>query len=121
MGEDSILLSIKKLLGIDRNYNVFDQDIIIHINSVFGILHQLGLSGDTTFGPFYIRGEEETWNDFLTDERYLEMVKSYMYLRVKLLFDPPDSGVLHEAVERQISEMEWRINIELEGGGFYEC
>lgn len=122
MGEDrSILLSIKKLLGMDSNYNAFDTDLVIHINSVFGILHQLGLNSNSTYGPFYIRGEEEKWEDFLVDERYLEMVKSYIYLRVKLLFDPPDSGVLHEAVERQIAELEWRINIELEGGGFYGC
>lgn len=118
MGE-SILLSIKKLLGLDRNYNAFDQDIIIHINSVFGVLHQIGLSDEETFGPFAIHGEEETWDMFIKDPRYLEMIKSYIYLKVKLLFDPPNSGVLHEAVERQIAEFEWRINIEVEGGG--EC
>lgn len=117
MGENSILISIKKLLGLDRNYNAFDMDIIIHINSVFGILDQLGLRNEAYDGPFYIRGEEETWTDFLTDPMYLEMVKSYIYLRVKLLFDPPNSGVLHEAIERQIAEMEWRLNIQLEGCG----
>lgn len=116
MGEESILLSIKKLLGLDRNYNVFDMDIIIHINSVFSILDQLGLRGANKKGPFYIRGEEEKWSDFLIDPSYLEMVKSYIYLRVRLLFDPPDTGVLHEAIERQIQEFEWRINIQVEGG-----
>ena len=108
---DSILLTIKKLLGIDKNYNVFDSDIIIHINSVFMILYQLGVGPDK---PFSIEGESETWSQFSSDVSLYQLVKSYIYLKVRLIFDPPSAGVLHQAVERQISEFEWRLNVQSE-------
>lgn len=112
--KDSILLSIKKMLGICDDYNAFDQDIIIHINSVFMILNQLGV------GPvgqcFMITGESESWEDFLKDNQKIELVKSYMYLKVRLIFDPPSTGVLHEAMERQISEFEWRLSVQVDPG-----
>lgn len=104
---DSILISIKKMLGLDRNYNAFDQDIIIHINSVFLILNQLGVGPDEVFS---ISDETTNWEDFLQGES-IGLIKSYMYLKVRLLFDPPSTGVLHQAMERQISEFEWRLNI----------
>lgn len=107
--EESILLTIKKLIGMDVNYNAFDQDLIVAINSSFTILNQLGV------GPlkaFCITGSEETWDQFFSDSRKVQLIKSYIYLRCRLLFDPPTSGVLHEAVERQISEFEWRLSIE---------
>lgn len=110
--EDSILLSIKKLLGLDRNYNAFDTDVVISINSILNVLYQLGVSKE----PYYINGDMETWTDYLGDRKDLEMIKSFVYLRVRLLFDPPTTGVLHEAMERQASELEWRLNIEAEGG-----
>lgn len=113
--KDSILLSIKKLLGIDRNENAFNQDIIIHINTVLSVLYQLGLGKKS----FFITGEKETWSELLDSSSYkedLELVKTFIYLRVRLLFDPPTSGVLREAMERQISELEWRINFQVEGG-----
>lgn len=110
--EQSILLSIKKLLGLDRNYNAFDTDIIISINSVLNVLYQLGVSKE----PYYITDETETWEDYLGERKDLEMIKSFIYLRVRLLFDPPTTGVLHEAMERQASELEWRLNFEAEGG-----
>lgn len=110
--ENSILLSIKKLLGLDQNYNAFDTDVMISINTVFNILYQLGVSKK----PFFITGETETWTDYLGDRADLEAVKSLVYLRVRLLFDPPATGVLHEAMERQVKELEWRLNFAAEGG-----
>lgn len=104
---ESILISIKKMLGIAADYTAFDTDIIIHINSVFTILNQLGVCDSKHFS---ITDETEVWEDFLEDSENLNLVKSYIYLKVKLIFDPPQSGVLHEAMERQIKEFEWRLN-----------
>lgn len=104
---DSILTSIKKLLGISEEYEHFDQDLIMHINSVFLILNQLGV------GPkevFFVTDESDTWDD-VGIENDLELVKSYMYLKVKLLFDPPLSSAVIESTNRMISEFEWRLNV----------
>lgn len=108
----SILTSIKKLLGITEEYTHFDSDLVMHINSVFSILTQLGM------GPsigFMIEDEKNTWDEFVPEERGLELVKSYVYLKVKLLFDPPTSSALSEATNKMVDELEWRIftNIEL--------
>lgn len=117
---NSILNTIKKLIGLDKGYDVFDLDLIIAINSSFMILNQLGVGPDK---PFSIKGPDETWKDFFGDEEIFELAKSYIYLRARLLFDPPSSGVLHEAVERQISEFEWRMHVQADyndskdGGG----
>ena len=105
---DSILGSIKKLLGITEEYDVFDKDLIMHINSVFFVLTQLGV------GPaegFFIQDETAVWDDFIPCGANLEAVKSYVYLKVRLLFDPPQSSALTEAINRQISEFEWRLNV----------
>lgn len=110
---DSILLSIKKLMGMAPDYNAFDTDLIIHINSVFDVMDQLGACPKK---GFFITGVEETWTDFFNGEPPIEMCKSYLYLKTRLLFDPPNTGVLHEAMERQISEFEWRLNVQAEGG-----
>lgn len=96
------------MLGIADEDKSFDSDLMTHINSVFSILNQLGV------GPsdgFVINGEAETWDEFLVDDKrnQLQMIKSYMYQRVKIIFDPPSTGVLNEALERQIKELEWRI------------
>ena len=107
---ESILTSIKKLLGISEEYEHFDSDIIMHINSALMILTQLGV------GPvegFMIEDSTSTWIDFLGDKPYLEAAKSYIYLRVKLLFDPPSSAVI-ESINRQITELEWRLNVAVE-------
>lgn len=109
--QDSILQSVKKLLGIYPAYDVFDTDIIISINTAFMVLQQLGVGPDR---PYTITGSDETWSDFSSEMADVEAVKTYIYLRVKLLFDPPTSGVLHEAVERQISEYEWRLLVQAE-------
>jgi hypothetical protein len=106
---NSILNSIKKLFGPDAEYTHFDPDLILHINSVFSTLTQLGV------GPkqgFSITGVSETWDDFfngIPDVNSLSMVKSYVYLKVRLLFDPPASSAAIESINRQISEYEWRL------------
>lgn len=109
---ESILTSIKKLLGITEDYTHFDPDLIMHINSVLMILTQLGV------GPsegFTIEDETATWNDFVQDSN-LECVKSYIHLKVKLLFDPPLSSAHIESINRMISEFEWRLNIAVDPG-----
>lgn len=115
---DSILTSIKKLLGITAEYEHFDDDIIMHINSVFGDLAQLGV------GPsegFTIMDEEAIWSDFTEDNALIQAVKSYMYLRVKILFDSTSMGsATLAAYERQIAQWEWRLNVAVESGGATE-
>lgn len=108
---DSILTSIKKMLGIAEEYTPFDIDIILHINSVFMILNQLGV------GPaagFRIEDDSATWSDFTEDKLDVEAVKSYIYLKVRLLFDPPSSSAAMESINRLISELEWRLNVAAE-------
>lgn len=111
--DNSILTTIKKLLGITEEYTHFDADIIMHINSVFMILNQLGV------GPvegFAIEDDLQTWSDFIPDATMVrfEAVKSYTFLKVKLLFDPPSGSSVLESYNRQISELEWRINVTAE-------
>lgn len=104
---DSILTSIKKLLGITEEYEHFDQDIIIHINTALMILTQLGV------GPsegFFIKDKYALWSDFIPDVKTLEAVKSYIYLKVRMLFDPPTSSSLMNAMEQNMKELEWRLN-----------
>lgn len=108
---ESILTSIKKLLGITEEYEHFDSDIIMHINTVLMILTQLGV------GPtkgFTIMDKTSTWSDFLPSDKNFESVKTYVYLKVKLLFDPPLNSVVMECTNRVINELEWRINLEAE-------
>ena len=104
---DSILISVKKMLGITADYTHFDADIIMHINSVFMILHQLGVGPEE---GFMIESDRETWDEFIKDEFTIESVKSYMYLKVGLLFDPPTSSNVMEAKNRLANELEWRLN-----------
>ena len=101
---DSILTSIKKLLGITENCDSFDGDLILHINTVLATLAQLGVGNG-----FVITGKTETWEDFLGNDSRLNLVKSYVHLRVKALFDPPLSSAVAEAVDRNAKELEWRI------------
>lgn len=106
---ESILTSIKKLLGIAEEYTHFDNDIIMHINSVFTTLTQLGV------GPsegFYIEDDSTCWTDFIEDLTKLQAIKTYIYLKVKLVFDPGSVGSSTlAAYERQIQELEWRLNV----------
>ena len=108
---ESILTSIKKLLGITEEYEQFDPDIIMHINSVFMILTQMGV------GPskgFRINDKTAVWSDYMTDDQNLDSVKSYIHLKVKLLFDPPLSSSVMECMKQLISELEWRLYTESE-------
>ena len=104
---ESILTSIKLLLGIKEEYEYFDDQLIMHINSVFFILTQLGVGPSEGFS---IEDKFATWNEFLPDEQNLEAVKSYVHLKVKLLFDPPMSTAVAESINRLISELEFRLN-----------
>lgn len=109
---ESILTSIKKLLGITEEYTHFDVDIIMHINSVFMTLTQLGVGPEA---GFIIEDSFTTWDEFIEDPIKLQAVKSYMYLRVKLLFDIGSLGsATISAYERQIAEFEWRLKEEVE-------
>ena len=108
---DSILTSIKKLLGIAEDYEHFDQDLIIHINSVLSILTQLGVGPSEGFS---IEDENATWNDFIPEDKRLSSIRSYVYMKVKLLFDPPLSSSVMESMNRMISEFEWRLNVAAE-------
>ena len=105
---DSILTSIKQLLGITAEYTQFHTDLIIHINSVFSILTQLGVGPSTGFS---IHDEYSVWTDFLPEDPRLEMVKTYVYLKVRLMFDPPDRSAVADAMKRQIDELEFRLNV----------
>ena len=106
----SILLTVKKMLGIAEEYHAFDLDIIIHINSVFLNLNQLGV-GPTT--PFQITGDEEVWSDFV-DVSKVPGVQTYIYLKTRLLFDPPTNSFLVDSIQKQIAELEWRMNVQVE-------
>lgn len=113
---DSILLSIKKLLGITAEYEHYDADIIMHINTTFIVLRQLGV------GPkegFAIENADAVWNDFIDvdDDISVAMVKSYIYAKVKLIFDPPLSTAHIESLKQTISEFEWRLNNEADYSG----
>lgn len=109
---DSILTSIKKLLGIAQECTDFDTDLIIHINSVLMILTQLGV------GPehgFTIKDSRDLWEDFLEgDLSKLEAVRTFVYLKVRLIFDPPSNSAVIESFNRTISELEWRLNVAAE-------
>ena len=109
---DSILNSVKKILSLGVDNKDFDADIILHINSVLAILQQLGI------GPangFYIDDDSATWTEYLgEDSSYLNMVKSYMCAKVRLLFDPPVSGAVMDSLTRVCSEFEWRANVAAE-------
>lgn len=108
---ESILTSIKKLLGIPEDYEHYDADIIMHINSVFMILNQLGVGPSNGFS---ITDKTAIWSNFISDNDNLEAVKSYVYMKVRLLFDPPLSSAVMECMNRMISELEWRLNSEAE-------
>lgn len=108
---DSILTSIKKNLGVDEAYEVFDPDILIYINSAIATLTQLGV------GPaegFMIEDKAATWGSFLGTDPRLNPVKTYIQLRVRMLFDPPQTSYLVEAMKQQIQEHEWRLNVTME-------
>lgn len=103
---NSILDSTKDKLGLSKDYTVFDAAIIDHINSVFFTLNQIGLGPSSGFS---ILDDSEVWQDFLGDETRLQAVKSYMYLKVRLLFDPPSTSFVIDSINNMAKEMEWRL------------
>ena len=105
---DSILTSVKKVLGIVEEYEHFDEDLIMFINSVFAVLFQLGVNESKYFS---IKDSEAKWNDYLPNSPLLEYVKSYVTLRVRILFDPPINSVLMEAINKNLDELLWRIHM----------
>ena len=105
---DSILTTIKKLLGLTEDQKEFDTDIIIYINSTFSKLYRLGVG---TTHVFSIQDEYAIWGDFIEDDARINDVKNYIYLKVKLIFDPPLSSSVLSAIERQIKELEWDLNV----------
>ncbi len=104
----SILSSTKKNLGIEPEYEAFDEDIMMHINSVFSTINQLGI------GPvegFFIQDASAVWDDFLADDPRYNSIKTYVFLRVRLLFDPPPTSFAIASMQEQIKELEWRLNV----------
>lgn len=106
--EDSILISTKKVLGISEEYTVFDLDIITHINAAFSVLTQLGLGPEA---GFMIEDNSATWSEFTPNITALNLIRTYVFLKTKLLFDPPTTSFLIEATNRQIEQYEWRLNV----------
>lgn len=106
---DSILTSVKKILGIDEEYEHFDADIIMHINTILVILKQMGIGPSTGFS---ITSKTQTWSDFLGDKlSSLEEVKTYIALRVRLIFDPPSNATTVDVIKEIIKELEYRMYI----------
>lgn len=106
--EESILISTKKILGLEADYTPFDLDVMTHINSAFSLLNQLGV------GPtegFFIEDDSALWSDFIVPENQLHLVKTYVFLKVRILFDPPGTSFLIDAMNNQIKEFEWRLNV----------
>lgn len=112
---NSILVTTKKALGVPEEYDVFDDQIIMHINSVFSTLNQLGIGHDH---GFEIEDDTATWDHFLGQNTRLNMVKTYMYLRVRTLFDPPATSFHLAALQEQAKEMEWRMTVARESWVF---
>lgn len=113
---NSILNDVKKTLGLESDYDVFDQELIIHINTVFLTLSQLGV------GPvegFSIEDESATWDAYITTANQ-NAVKTYIYLRVRTIFDPPASSFLVTAMQDQIKELEWRLDVDYERTGYVD-
>jgi hypothetical protein len=108
---DSILNTIKKMIGgIPADDNSFDTDIIVHVNTALATLRQLGVVGDEAF----IEDDTTTWSDIFSDTTKFSMVKTYVYLKVKLLFDPPQNSTTVSSITEQIKELEWRLNVAAE-------
>ena len=113
---DSILISVKKLIGLSEDYNYFNPDLIIDINSVLMILYQMGVGSKT---PFHIEDDSETWQDFFGEDVVdIDAVKTYVALKVKLMFDPPVASAHMQAIQETIKELEWRLYSVESAGNF---
>lgn len=114
--EDSILNSVKLSLGIASDYTYFDDQLIMHINTAFAVLNQLGV------GPkdgYQISGPDDSWSDYTKSNKQLNMMKTYMYAKVRLIFDPPQSSAVKECLNETVKEYESRIRYETEIRGAY--
>lgn len=111
---NSILNSIKKMLGIEIDDDSFDTDIIFNINAAIMILTQLGIGNDS---GFFISDESAVWSDLIGDSKRIEAAKMYVYLKVRLSFDPPTSSAVLESINRQLDELAWRLSIQADTGG----
>lgn len=109
--DSSILDDTKKLLGLDSEYDAFDKDVTININSAFAKLNQLGVGPSNVFS---ISGKKEVWRDFTSDSVDYGMIKMYIYLNTRLSFDLPQNSFLVSAIKEQVTELEWRLNMESE-------
>lgn len=111
--DESILVVIKRMLGLAPDYTPFDADLIGHINSAIMVAHQLGVGAS----DFLITGADETWADWLGETAsHLSAIQHYVYLRTKLSWDPPSSSFVLNSIEKQIDEMTWRLNVQVESG-----
>lgn len=111
--EKSILKSIKKVLGLDADYTAFDPDVLMHTNATFSVLHQLGVGPP---GGFFIEDDTSEWSEFLPEtDPMLNAAKTYVYLKVRLIFDPPSTSFALSAMEKQVEELGWRLNVHREG------
>lgn len=108
---DSILTSVKKIIGISEEDESFDTDLIIHINSVLMILNQLGVGPEDGFS---ITDKSAVWTDVIGDNKLIEATKTFVGLKVRLIFDPPTSSAVLDSINKTISELEWRINVMVE-------
>lgn len=111
--DDTILGTIKNLLGLPKEDNSFDQDLMININTVFGILYQIGVGSENSF---YLTDSSTKWTEMFKDYiPLIDMIKNYTYMKVRLYFDPPSSSFVLDSLGKQIKELEWRIQIQVEG------
>ena len=109
---DGVLITIKKMLGLASDYDAFDVDIVVFINSALLVLKQLGV-------PLLVNrisGSSETWADVIGDRNDIEPIKEIVYLRVRRMFDPPASSAVDNAMLEQIHELEWRVNVVVDEG-----
>lgn len=114
----TILEDIRHAIGLGDEHTFFDSDLILHVNSTFDIIHQLGA------GPidgFVIEDGSETWDDYFAGYKTIEFIKTYMYISVKLVFDPPQNSFLVKALEDKQKEYEWRINVAAESKYWKSC
>lgn len=110
--EESILDYVKKLLGIQKDYTHFDPDVIYGINAAFAVLTQLGVGPEE---GFMINDDTTVWNEFVSDTFRLSLIKPYIYLKTRLLFDPPSSSTLIDSINKTIAEYEWRLHVVSDG------
>lgn len=106
--QDSILMTIRKLVCGNPYADHFDTDLLVHINACFSILNQLGVGPES---GFVVTDETQSWSSYVADNRILNMVKTYVTLKVKKIFDPPLTSSVLEAMDKEISQLEWRLNV----------